>query len=73
MKVESGAQARPWRGHFRWALTVVLFFVSLKGALGCAQSDSPPPPRAEVLDPGSSHGCHGDARELQGLAGLWML
>lgn len=40
-----------------------------QGALGCAQSDSPPPPRAEVLDPGSSHGCHGDARELQGPAG----
>ncbi|XP_029400875.1 uncharacterized protein C4orf50 homolog [Mus pahari] len=39
------------------------------GALGCAQSDSLPPPRAEVLDPSSSHGCHGDACELQGLAG----
>ncbi|XP_052055748.1 uncharacterized protein C4orf50 homolog [Apodemus sylvaticus] len=39
------------------------------GALGCAQSDSLPPLRAEVLDPGRSHDCHGDACGLQGLAG----
>lgn len=46
------------------------FFVSLKGALGCAQSDSLPPLQAVVLDPCSSHSCHGDACGLQGLAGL---
>lgn len=51
----------------------IFFFVSLKGALGCAQSDSLLPLRAEVLDPCSSHGCHSDGLGLQGLAGLWML
>lgn len=41
--------------------------------MGCAQSDSLPLLRAEVLDPCSSHGCHRDVLGLQGLAGLWML
>ncbi|XP_032771797.1 uncharacterized protein C4orf50 homolog [Rattus rattus] len=42
---------------------------SSPGALGCAQSDSLPPLQAVVLDPCSSHSCHGDACGLQGLAG----
>lgn len=54
------------------ALVTVQFFVSLKGAFGCAQSDSLPLPRAEVLGPCSSRGCHSDACGLQALAGLWM-
>lgn len=55
------------------ALVTIQFFVSLKGALGCAQSDSLTLPRAEVLDPCSSQGCHSDACGLQALAGLWMM
>ena len=54
-------------------MVVPIFFVSLKGALVCAQSDSLSPLRAEVLDPGSSHDCHGAAGGLQGLAGVWPL
>lgn len=40
-----------------------------QGAFGCAQSDSLPLPRAEVLDPCSSRGCHSDVCGLQALAG----
>ncbi|XP_052592029.1 uncharacterized protein C4orf50 homolog isoform X8 [Peromyscus californicus insignis] len=39
------------------------------GAVGCAQSDSLPSPRAVVPDPCSSQGCHSDARGLQAPAG----
>uniref|UniRef100_A0A8C8TSK5 Predicted gene 1043 n=1 Tax=Peromyscus maniculatus bairdii TaxID=230844 RepID=A0A8C8TSK5_PERMB len=39
------------------------------GALGCAQSDSLPSPRAKVLDPCSIQGCHSDACGLQTPAG----
>lgn len=54
------------------ALVTSQFFVSLKDALGCAQSDCLPLPRAEVLDPCSSQSCHSDACGLQALTGLWM-
>ncbi|XP_052592030.1 uncharacterized protein C4orf50 homolog isoform X9 [Peromyscus californicus insignis] len=40
-----------------------------QGAVGCAQSDSLPSPRAVVPDPCSSQGCHSDARGLQAPAG----
>ncbi|XP_051056173.1 uncharacterized protein C4orf50 homolog [Phodopus roborovskii] len=42
---------------------------SSPGALGCSQSDSLPPPRAEVLDPCSSQCCHSDAHGPQAPAG----
>lgn len=68
-----GESGWAWSGHLSWALVTVQFIVSLKGTLGCAQSDSLPPPRAEMLDPCINQGHRSEDHGLQASAGLWML
>ncbi|XP_063129855.1 uncharacterized protein C4orf50 homolog isoform X4 [Rattus norvegicus] len=63
------AQERSATLHTQEQLQALQGTLVSQGALGCAQSDSLPPLQAVVLDPCSSHSCHGDACGLQGLAG----